>query len=70
MSPIVAHVGHTAGILEGMPFAQVDAADDKTGERWSFNAPTMCQAAVKLAEQLGFELEDGRPWPGASVVRP
>ena len=56
MSQIVALVGHTAGIVEGMPFAHVDAADAKTGERWSVNALT-------LYETVYFALTGSRRIP-------
>ena len=52
------HVGHTSGTVDGLPFAHVDAADARTGERWSVNAATMYAAAVELAQQLRFDLRE------------
>jgi len=38
--------------------AHVNAIHPKTMESWSVIAPTEYQAAVELAVQLGFELEE------------
>lgn len=36
----------------------VDATDTTTGERWSVQAPTECEAVVELARRVGVELEE------------
>ncbi len=45
--------------LDGQIRSLVNAVDAKTGESFTVMAPTMYEAAVELAEQVGFDLRDG-----------
>ncbi len=52
--------GESVAIMEdGGLRSHVNAVDAKTGESFTVMAPTMYEAAVGFAEQVGFDLEDG-----------
>ena len=55
------HIGETVvlSLDDGHPCQVANAVDAKTGESFTVMAPTRYEAAVELAEQVGFDLEDG-----------
>ncbi len=54
------HIGEGVAITEdGTLRSHVNAVDAKTGESFTVMAPTMYEAAVELAEQVGLDLEGG-----------
>ena len=54
------HIGETVvlSLKDGHARQVANAVDAKTGESFTVMAPTMYEAAVELAEQVGFDLQD------------
>ena len=43
--------------LDGSVRYRIDATDAESGEKFTVTAPTVYEAAVEIARQIGFELE-------------